>query len=49
MSIMNEKDFEKYLLKKYGQPSSVKRYDTMLFNKKTMSISALKKKSTNIT
>jgi hypothetical protein len=46
---MNEEEFAKYLLKKYGQQKGMKRYDSMLFNKKTMSINALKKKSTNIT
>ena len=46
---MNEQEFSRYLLKKYGQQKGLKRYDSMLFNKKTMSISALKKKSTNIT
>ena len=49
MSLMNEQEFSKYLLKKYGQQKGVKRYDSMLFNKKKMSISVLKQRSNNIT
>ena len=49
MSLMNEQEFNKYLLKKYGQQKGMKRYDSMLFNKKKMSISVLKERSNNIT
>lgn len=46
---MNEKEFADYLQKKYGQQKGFKRYDGVLGNQKTLSINALKKKSTNIT
>ena len=45
---MNEEAFSKYLLKKYGQQKTTKRYDTMLLNKKKMSVSGIRERSNNI-
>jgi hypothetical protein len=47
MSVMNEEEFQKYLLKKYGKPKGLKRYDSMLFNKKKMSVSGIRLKNSN--